>query len=97
MSKAAGVDQARDAVRGECIRRRCASPKASATGWPVASPLRRALDGIAPPLQADGAELRLGHLLGDAGELDIEGIESQKIGARLARREQSGKGAIGIA
>jgi hypothetical protein len=48
-------------------------------------------------LQTDGAELGLDHLLGDAGELDIEGVEGKKIGAGLARRKQSGKGAIGIA
>ncbi len=42
-------------------------------------------------------ELGLAHLLGNAGELDVESVKGKKIGARLARREQSGKGAIGIA
>jgi hypothetical protein len=59
--------------------------------------LCRTLDGLAPPLQTDGAELRLAHLLGDTGELDIEGRKSKEIGPLRCRRKQSGKSAIGIA
>ena len=60
------------------------SPKASATGWPVVSP-DRPRDRVAPPLQANLAELRLAHLLGDAGKLDIEGIKGEESAARIAR------------
>ena len=94
--EATGLDQALDA-----LRRKGAAPLNVAQGighgmtGALTSP--RARQSLAPPLQADGAELGLGHLLGDAGELDIEGVERKKIGAGLARREQSGKGAIGIA
>jgi hypothetical protein len=48
-------------------------------------------------LQADGAEFGLAHLLGNAGELDVERIEGEEIGAALARREECGKSAVGIA
>ena len=59
--------------------------------------LCRAVDGFAPPLQADGAKAGLGHDFGDAGKFDIECNEGEQIGARLARSEQRGKTAIGIA
>jgi hypothetical protein len=49
--------------------------------------LCRAIDRIAPPLQADGAEPRLAHLLGYAGKLDIEGDQREEICAHLARRK----------
>jgi hypothetical protein len=54
-------------------------------------------DRLAPPLQADGAELRFAHLPGDARKLDIEGAESKKIGPGFARGEGGGKGAVEIA
>jgi hypothetical protein len=59
--------------------------------------LRRACDRLAPPLQADGAKVRLLHLLGDAGKLDIESAEGKKIGPAFARREGGGKRAVAIA
>jgi hypothetical protein len=60
-------------------------------------PLRRTSNGLAPPLQTNGAELRLARLLGDAGELDIKGRNSKKIGPQRSRRKQSGKSAVGVA
>ena len=56
-----------------------------------------ALDRLAPPLEADGAEIGLAHLLGDAGELDVESVKREEIGPRVRRGEQDGKAAVGIA
>ena len=39
-------------------------------------------------MQANFAKLRLAHLLADAGELDIEGVEGKQMLAAGARREQ---------
>ena len=58
--------------------------------------LCRTLERLTPPLQADGAELGLAHLFGNAGKLDVERAEGKEIAARLARREQGSNGAIGI-
>jgi len=94
--EAAGIYQ-----RGDPLRRQGAAPfeRTDGIGDRLARrlPVRYPLNGLAPPLQADGAELGLAHLLGDTGKLDIEGIEREKIGARLTWREQGGKSAIGIA
>ena len=77
------------------MRRRCAS-----AAPPYRSPERigdrmardfafaSVLDRLAPPLQADGAEVRLAHLLGDAGKLDVQGIKSKDIVTRVARGKQ---------
>ena len=86
----AGIDQRVDA-RARQLAARNAAPIASATGCPVASPLCRAVDRFAPPLQADHAEPGLAHDFGDAGKLDIQGNEGEEIVAGLARCEQRGK------
>ena len=52
---------------------------------------RRLVEIIAPPLQADQAELRLGDLARDARELDIQGVERKEGVACGGRNEQSGR------
>ena len=49
-----------------------------------------AIDRLAPPLQADGAKIRLAHMLGDARKLDVEGIKGDEIVACIARDKQCG-------
>src|SRR5665809_99858 len=56
-----------------------------------------ALDRLAPPLQLYETEAGLAHLLGDAGQLHIEGIESEEVGACVGRREQDSEATVGIA
>ena len=55
-----------------------------------------AIERIAPPLQANFAELRLAHLLGGAGKLDIEGVKGKERLARRPRREQRARIAVRI-
>ena len=62
----------------------------------MSSPGSGAIERIAPPLQANFAELRLAHLLGGAGKLDIEGIKGKERLARRPRREQRARIAVGI-
>ena len=57
---------------------------------------RRTLDRLAPPLQANSAKAGLARELGYAGELGIEGVESEEVGLSLTRGEQSGEAPVGI-
>ena len=54
-----------------------------------AHPRRGVVKRVAPPLQADLAEPGLGHLLGNAGKLGIEGIEREQPVARVRRQRTS--------
>ena len=45
---------------------------------------------VGPPLQADFARQRLAHLVADAGNLDIEGIQREQAAAQRCRHEQRG-------
>lgn len=62
--------------------------------WPAGN---RALQALAPPLQADLAEYRLADLLGDAGELVVERVKREQPLARLGRGEKRAEEAVGIA
>ena len=52
------------------------------------------LQDLAPPLQADAAQHRLAHRLGDARDLVVEGDQREQRLAAADRREQGGKIAV---
>ena len=57
---------------------------------------RLALQGVAPPLQADLADDRLAHGLANAGDLEVEGIEREEMRPLVGRREEARPVAIRI-
>ena len=82
----AGIDERRDPFGGKSAR---PQRLAKGVGDRMANGVARASprDRFAPPVQADGAELGLFYLLGDAGKLDIERTERKKTGPASTRRE----------
>ena len=88
------IEQARVDKTGNALARKSMARYRGAEGIGHGMPCRlaslRLLDGFAPPLQANGAEIGLAHLLGNPGKLNIEGVKREEIVAGIARRKQGG-------
>ena len=55
-----------------------------------------ALDGVAPPLQADEADVGLAHRVADPQHLGVEGIERQEMRALVIGREEGREVAVAV-